>query len=149
MLNNIDPTTDHSIFGCTHGDCPLHRLAAKALAEEKEYKDGGMARKRDPRTDKSATLQDFVRRVNRMGFPQAQRVEYPIWTREDIKWAAVETEKLFRRLQELGWGEPDLDPVARVIHARMAVISQAHAMSYKTSNLKARKIVKNLPRIAE
>ena len=108
-----------------------------------------MTRKRDPRTDKSATLQDFVRRVNRMGFPQAQRVEYPIWTREDIKWAAVETEKLFRRLQELGWGEPDLDPVARVIHARMAVISQAHAMSYKTSNLKARRIVKNLPRIAE
>jgi hypothetical protein len=140
---------DDTIFGCSNTGCSLHRLAAKVLAEEKEYKDGGMTRKRDPRTDKSATLQDFVRRVNRMGFPQAQRVEYPIWTREDIKWAAVETEKLFRRLQELGWGEPDLDPVARVIHARMAVISQAHAMSHKTSNLKARKIVKNLPRIAE
>lgn len=105
--------------------------------------------KRDPRTDPGARLEDFVRRVNRMGFPNAQRVDYPIWTVEDIKWAAVETEKLFRKLQRLGWESKDLDPVSRVIHARLAVIGQAHAMSYRTSNMKARKIVKGLPRPGE
>jgi hypothetical protein len=146
MDNNA---TNAVIFGCSESGCTLHRLAARVLSEEKEEVEVRLGSKRDPRTDKSATLEDFVRRVNRMGFPQAQRVEYPIWTREDIKWAAVETEKLYRRLQELGWGEPDLDPVSRVVHARLAVIAQAHAMSYKTSNLKARKIVKNLPRIQE
>lgn len=140
---------DDTIFGCSNAGCPLHRLAAKVLAEQKEREEFGVARKRDARVDKNATLEDFVRRVNRMGFPQAQRVEYPIWTREDIKWAAVETEKLYRRLQQLGWEEPEMDPVARVIHARLAVIAQAHAMSYRTSNLKARKIVEGLPRPGE
>jgi hypothetical protein len=108
----------------------------------------GMSKpKRDPRTDKAATLEDFVRRVNRMGFPQAQRVEYPIWTREDIKWAAVETEKLFKDLKELGWGREDLDPVSRVVHARLAIIRKAHAMSHRTNNMAAKKIIKKLPRI--
>jgi hypothetical protein len=119
------------------------------MADQKGEEECKVGSKRDPRVDKHSTLEDFVRRVNRMGFPNAQRVDYPIWTREDIRWAAVETEKLYRRLQELGWGEPTLDPVARVIHARLAVISQAHAMSYRTSNVKARKIVKGLRRPGE
>ena len=140
---------DDTIFGCSNTGCSLHRLAAKVLAEQKDMEEVDVPIKRNARVDKHATLDDFVRRVNRMGFPQAQRVDYPLWTREDIKWAAVETEKLYRRLQQLGWGEPDLDPVARVIHARLAVIAQAHAMSYRTSNLKARKIVKGLPRPGE
>lgn len=127
----------------------MHRLAAKVMADQKGEEECKVGSKRDPRVDKHSTLEDFVRRVNRMGFPNAQRVDYPIWTREDIRWAAVETEKLYRRLQELGWGEPTLDPVARVIHARLAIIAKAHAMSYRTSNVKARKIVKGLRRPGE
>lgn len=103
-----------------------------------------VARKHDPRVDPRATLEDFVRRINRIGFPNAHRVEYPIWTIEDIKWAAFLTEKLFRKLAQLPH-RTDLDPLDRVLLARMAVIDTAHTMKYRTSNRKSRQIVRNLP----
>lgn len=105
-----------------------------------------MARHRDPRTDEAARLEDFVRRINHCGFPNSHRVEYPIWTVEDVKWAAFLTEKLLRELSEFAYHRHDLDPLERVLRARMAVIGVAHAMNLRTSNLKARSIVRGLPK---
>jgi hypothetical protein len=106
-------------------------------------------KKRDPRTDPKAGLSDFVRRVNRMGFPNSHRVEYPIWTVKDIQWAAVLTEQLFHELKEFAYGRHDLDPLERVLRSRMAVIGVAHTMSQRTNNIAAKAIVRGLPRIAD
>lgn len=104
-----------------------------------------MPPRRDPRENPAAKLEDFVRRINRIGFPTAQRADYPIWCVEDIRWAAKLTEKLFRELQELGWRRHDMDPLGRVLQARMSVIDMAHALRLRTSNIKARQIVRRLP----
>lgn len=106
-------------------------------------------KRRDPRTDPAATLEDFVRRINRMGFPNAHRVEFPLWSVQDIRWAACLVEKLYHELKEYGWHSTDLDPLERVLRARMATIGVAHAMRYRTSNLKSRAIVRGLPRIPD
>lgn len=103
-------------------------------------------RKRDPRTDPKATLEDFVRRINRIGFPNAHRLEFPIWTVEDIKWCAVMTEQLLHMLKSYAYGRKDLDPLSRVLQARLSVVSVAHSMRHRTNNMKARQIVRRLPK---
>lgn len=106
-------------------------------------------RRKDPRTDPTATLEDFVRRINRIGFPNAQRIDVPLWTINDIRWCAVEVEKFYGALKEYGWGRNDLDPVERVLSSRWAAIRLAHALRHRTSNMQARQIVRGLPKIPD
>lgn len=106
-------------------------------------------RKRDPRTDPQATLDDFVRRINRMGYSNATRVDVPLWTIKDIRWVAVLVEQFYKDLKEFGWGSQDIDPLQRVLNARWSAYRLAHALRYRTSNMEARKIVSRLPRIPD
>jgi hypothetical protein len=105
--------------------------------------------RKDPRSDPSATLEDFVRRISRIGFPAAQRIDVPIWTVSDIRWVAVEVEKFFASMKEFGWGRHDIDPLERVLQARWAAVRLAHALRHRTSNNDARAILSRLPRNAD
>jgi len=78
--------------------------------------------RRDPATDPAATVADFVYRLRRMGYPGNVRVEFPIYTVEDVKWCARLMERATRELLACA-GDSARPPLGRVLEARALVVA--------------------------
>ena len=78
--------------------------------------------RRDPATDPGATVADFVYRLRRMGYPGNVRVEFPIYTVEDVRWCARLMEKATRDLLACA-GDSARQPLGRVLEARALVVA--------------------------
>ena len=63
-----------------------------------------------------------------------------------MRWAATLTERLYKDLSEFAYHRQDLDPLERVLRARMAVWSMAHTMTHRSSKKDADPILRGLAR---
>ena len=97
-----------------------------------------IARYKDPSFDPDATVGDFVYRLRRMGYPGNVRVEFPIYTVEDVKWTAKLMEDASRALIHCV-SDPSLNPLQRVLQARAVMVYADHQLKTRTSHRRVKR----------
>ena len=102
-----------------------------------------MAIKKDPATDIDAQLPDFVYRLRRMGYPGNVRVEFPIYTVEDVKWTAKVIEDAARLLVEVTV-DKTMNPLQRVLAARGIAVQVDALLKRRTNHRKVTRSMRNI-----
>jgi hypothetical protein len=90
-------------------------------------------KKRDPAMDAEAGLQDFVYRLRRMGYPGNVRVEFPIYTVEDVRWTAKIIHDAANLLVEVT-KDKAMNPLQRVLAARGIAVEIDRQLKVRTTH---------------
>jgi hypothetical protein len=96
-------------------------------------------KKRDPATDPDATVRDFVTRLRNIGYPGNVRVEFPIYTIEDVRWCAKLVDDANRELLALvralgAAGRHPKTPLEFVLRARAIAQRLDQQMKHHTTH---------------
>lgn len=97
-----------------------------------------MTERRDPMVDHKASLADHVYRLRRMGYPGNLRMEFPIYTGEDVRWTATIIGNLSQGLVELIRNR-QAPHLTQVLEARSLIIRADNELKRRSSH----RIVKN------
>lgn len=100
-------------------------------------------KRRDAKTDPDATLQDFVYRLRRMGYPGNVRMEFPIYTGEDVKWAATIITELSTELVKVITNK-QAPHLTQVLEARSLVIGADRQLKLRSSHQIVKKQYRNI-----
>lgn len=100
-------------------------------------------KRRDAKNDPSATLPDFVYRLRRMGYPGNVRMEFPIYTGEDVKWTATIITDLSTELVKV-ISNKQVPHLTQVLEARSLVISADRQLKLRSSHQTVKKQYRNI-----
>jgi hypothetical protein len=95
--------------------------------------------KRDPMFDPESTVEDFVYRLRRMGYPGNVRVEFPIFTPGDVAWCATILDDLNREILAVRQSTK-LPPLVRVLRARAALVKADRELKLRTTHKQVQKM---------
>lgn len=94
-----------------------------------------MKQNKDPATNPQASVQDFVYRLRRMGYPGNVRVEFPIYTVEDVRWTAKVVSDAAHLLIEAAQNTT-MNPLQRVLAARGIAVHMDSLLKRRTNHRK-------------
>lgn len=100
-------------------------------------------KRRDPAVDPDAQLRDFVYRLRRMGYPGNLRMEFPIYTGEDVRWTATIIDKLSTGLVQLAANRA-APQLTQVLEARGLIISADRELKLRSSHNVVKKQHRNI-----
>ena len=100
-----------------------------------------MLKKRNPMVDEDAGLSDVVFRLRKMGHAGSVRVDFPVYTTEDAKWAAKLMSDCAMQIVQFTQAT-DIVPMVRVLRARGALAQLATEVKLRTSHRAAQAIQK-------
>lgn len=93
---------------------------------------------RDPERDPDAALADFVYRLRRMGYPGNVRVEFPVYTVEDVRWVCKIVSDASLALINLT-KDMTMNPLHRVLSARSIIVAMDKELKRRTTHNRVRK----------
>lgn len=100
-------------------------------------------RRRDPAVDVDAKVQDFVYRLRRMGYPGNVRVEFPIYTVEDVRWISKVVSDAATLLIEVSQ-DKTMNPLQRVLAARGIAVQVDQMLKRRTNHKKVAGTMRNI-----
>lgn len=99
--------------------------------------------KKDPAQNAEAGLSDFVYRLRRMGYPGNVRVEFPIYTVEDVRWTAKVIHDAATLLIEVTQ-DKTMNPLQRVLAARGIAVEVDRLLKVRTTHRKVAQTMRNI-----
>jgi hypothetical protein len=99
--------------------------------------------RRDAKNDPDATLPDFVYRLRRMGYPGNVRMEFPIYTGEDVRWTATIIHRLSDELVRIV-ANRNVPHLTQVLAARGLVIQADSELKLRSSHQIVKKRYRNI-----
>ncbi|MFO0268913.1 MAG: hypothetical protein ACK53W_00030 [Gemmatimonadota bacterium] len=100
-------------------------------------------RRRDAKDDPQATLPDFVYRLRRMGYPGNVRMEFPIYTGEDVRWTATIMSALSTELVRIV-ANRQVPHLTQVLAARGLIIRADNELKLRSSHHVVKKQHRNI-----
>lgn len=100
-------------------------------------------KKRDPAVDAEAGLSDFVYRLRNMGYPGNVRVEFPIYTVEDVRWVAKVIHDAATLLIEVTQ-DKTMNPLQRVLAARGIAVQVDQLLKRRTTHRKVARTMRHI-----
>lgn len=98
-------------------------------------------KKRDPAVDVDASFADLAKRLMHMGYPGNVRVEFPLYTVEDVKWVATLVDAAARALvqlhKEIGANDRREGPLKFLCAARSIVVDMDKKMKQRCTSAEA------------
>jgi len=104
---------------------------------------GQNMKKRDPAHDADAGLSDFVYRLRNMGYPGNVRVEFPIYTVEDVRWASKIVQDAATLLLEVTQSKT-MNPLQRVLEARGIAVHMDQQFKLRTTHRKVSRTMRHV-----
>lgn len=100
-------------------------------------------RRRDPKNDPDVKLPDLVYRLRRMGYPGNVRMEFPIYTGEDVRWTATIITNLSTELVKV-ISNKQVPHLTQVLEARSLVIGADRQLKLRSSHQKVKNQYRNI-----